>query len=32
MFEEIVRLAGAFGIQIVVFAFWYYVASRTGSF
>lgn len=32
MFEEIFRLGVAFGIQIVVIVFWYYVASRTGSF
>jgi len=32
MFEEIFRLGAAFGLQLVVFAFWYYVISRTGSF
>jgi hypothetical protein len=32
MFEELVRLAFAFGAQILVFFFWYYIASNTGEF
>ena len=32
MFEELVRLALAFGIQIAVFYFWYYIISNTGEF
>jgi hypothetical protein len=32
MWEELFRLGAAFTIQLVVIGFWYYVASRTGTF
>ncbi len=32
MFEELFRLGSAFGLQLIVILFWYYVISRTGSF
>ena len=32
MFEELLRLGSAFGLQLLVIGFWYYIMSRTGSF
>jgi len=32
MIEEVVRLGLAFGIQIAVILFWYFVCSRLGTF
>lgn len=32
MLEEIIRLGLAFGIQILVIWFWYYIISNTGEF
>jgi hypothetical protein len=32
MIEEILRLALAWGICVVIVAFWYYIMSRLGTF
>ena len=32
MVEELFRLVSAFGLQLLVIGFWYYIISRTGSF
>lgn len=32
MLEEIIRLAGAWGLCVLIVLFWYYIMSRLGTF